>query len=153
MALKIIVGIVTIVISALLYRCGGMSKKPTTKPKWIPKWLRHSWVRDWLCPMVFLILVLTNWQPTNLFCWLMILPYYGLSGGALSTYWDWLFGEDNYYAHGFGCGLAGFCLLPFVPWWVLTLRLIICTVGMGLWSKYQDIDWIEEGGRGVLFIL
>jgi hypothetical protein len=84
----------------------------------------------------------------------MLLPFYILSGGALSTYWDWAFGgKDNYYAHGFGCGLAGFALVTFVPWWILTIRLIICTLGMGLWSKWVDQDWLEEGGRGVFFIL
>lgn len=62
-------------------------------------------------------------------------------------------GQDNYWMHGFFCGLAGFCLIAFVPWWILTLRLIICTVGMGLWSAKEDVDWKEEMGRGVFFIL
>jgi hypothetical protein len=116
-------------------------------------WLRKSWCRDWLLPALFLITVLLFWRPSYLMDWVMLLPYYALSGGALSTYWDFLFGEDNYYAHGFGCGLAGFALVTFVPWWILTLRLIICTVGMGVFSKLINFDELEEKVRGVFFIL
>jgi hypothetical protein len=131
-----------------------MGKETTANPKWMPMWLRKSWCRDWLLPALFLITVLLFWRPSYLMDWVMLLPYYGLSGGALSTYWDWAFkGNDNYYAHGFAIGLAGFCLITFVPWWILTLRLIICTVGMGLWSAKEDVDWKEEMGRGVFFIL
>lgn len=62
-------------------------------------------------------------------------------------------GQDSYWMHGFACGLAGFCLITFVPWWILTLRLIICTVGMGYFSKIIDFDELEEETRGVFFIL
>jgi hypothetical protein len=142
------------VISAILYRAGGMGKEITANPKWIPIWLRKSWVRDWLLPAVLLLPLLSFWRPSSLLDWALLLPYYGLSGGALSTYWDWAFGGvDNFYAHGFFCGLAGFCLIPFVPWWILTLRLIICTLGMGWWSAKEDIDYKEEFGRGVFFII
>ena len=153
MEIKIITWIIAAVISAILYRAGGMSKDDDAKPKWIPKWMRKSWVRDWLCPACLLIPILICWQPTNLLGWLSILVYYGLSGAALSTYWDWLFGYDNYYMHGLGCGLAGLILLTFVPWWILISRLIICTMGMGLWSQEEDIDYLEEMGRGVFFII
>ena len=145
--------LIACIISGTLYRAGGMSKDKEANPTWIPMWLRKSWVRDWLCPAFLLLPLLCFWRPSSLLDWGLLLPYYGLSGAALSTYWDWLFGEDNFYAHGFGCGLAGFCLITFVPWWILTLRLIICTVGMGLWSKWQDNDVWEECGRGVFFIL
>lgn len=130
-----------------------MEKEITTNPKWMPMWLRKSWVRDWLLPLVFLLALFSFWRPSSLLDWAMLLPYYGLSGGALSTYWDWLFGEDSYYLHSFGCGLAGFCLITFVPWWILTLRLIICTVGMGYFSKIINSDELEEEIRGVFFIL
>ena len=146
--------LITCVISAILMRAGGMGKEVTTNPKWMPMWLRKSWCRDWLLPALLLGVLFTVWHPINVYGWISILIYYGLSGGALSTYWDWAFGgKDNYFAHGFFIGLAGFCLITFVPWWILILRLIICTVGMGWWSKKQDVDWIEEMGRGVFFIL
>lgn len=146
--------LIACVISAILYRAGGMGKEPTANPKWMPIWLRKSWVRDWLCPAVFLLCIFSFWRPYSWLGWFLLLPCYGLSGGALSTYWDWAFGgNDNYYAHGFFIGLAGFFLLPFVPWWALALRLIICTLGMGFFSKLIDFDELEEEIRGAFFIL
>ena len=62
-------------------------------------------------------------------------------------------GKDNFYLHGFACGLAGIPLIVIVPWWIILIRIVICTVGMGLWSKYIGNDVLEETGRGVLFIL
>lgn len=153
---KLIAVLVATVISGFLCRCGGMSIENDAKPEWIPKWLRKSWFRDWLCPAVLLLLVFCFWRPSSLLSWVMLLPYYGLSGAALSTYWDEMAinkGQDNYWMHGFGCGLAGFCLIAFVPWWIITIRMVICTIGMGLWSKWISRDWMAEGGRGILFIL
>jgi hypothetical protein len=62
-------------------------------------------------------------------------------------------GKDSYWMHGLGCGLAGLFLIPVIPWWILVARLIICTVGMGLWSASTTNSIKEEVGRGVLFIL
>lgn len=165
---KILIWAIACAISAILYRAGGMGKEVTAKPTWMPMWLRKSWVRDWLLPAVLLLPLLCFWFPSSLLDWVMLLPYYLLSGGALSLYWDdsknkllnwicskinWIYPADNYFLHGLFCGLAGFCLITFVPWWIITLRLIICTLGMGIWSKYQNNDVKEEMGRGVFFIL
>jgi hypothetical protein len=77
-----------------------------------------------------------------------------LSWGALSTYWDVVFGHDDFYAHGLGVGLA---LLPLVfigvSVWLILLRAVCLAVSMGIWSNLIDTDWLEEGGRGVLIIL
>ena len=101
------------IISAIFYRAGGLSQDSTES--WIPKWLRHSWVRDWLCPICALIpLALVHGS------WWFLLAYVILAG-ALSTYWDFLFGFDNFWFAGFMCGIAAFPLLfcGFV-WWHLT---------------------------------
>lgn len=146
--------LIACIVSAILYRAGGMGQEPTAEPKWIPTWLRKSWVRDWLLPGVLLFSVFSFLGP---FSWLflgMCLLSYILSGAALSTYWDWLFGYDNFYAHGFFCGLAGVPLIwAGVPWPLIVGRIVICTVGMGLWSKFAGKDYVEEMGRGVFFIL
>jgi len=149
----ILIIIIACILSAILYRAGGMSKDDTTEPKWIPKWLRNSWCRDWLCPACLSLVLFSFWRPSSLLDWGMWLLFYGLSGGALSTYWDKLFGYDNFWFHGFMCGLAAVPLIVFVPWWIVLIRLIICTVGMGLWSAKIDKDWLEEMSRGTLFII
>lgn len=146
--------LIACILSGILYRAGGMGKDDTAEPKWIPKWLRKSWVRDWLCPACLFFTLFSFWGPFLLRGWGILLLSYVLLGGALSTYWDKLFGYDNYYAHGLGCGLAGIPLIwAGVPIWILLLRLVICTVGMGLWSKKIKRDVPQEIGRGVLFIL
>jgi len=127
-------------ISAVLYRAGGMSQD---EPSWIPKWMRHSWVRDWLCPACTL---------TPLFIlhpsWLFILAYVAL-GGALSTYWDWLFGFDNYWFSGFMCGIAAFMLIwcGYV-WWILLIRAILIALLWGIICTISEDVNVEEYSRG-----
>jgi hypothetical protein len=147
------------VISAILYRAGGMSKDKTAKPTWIPVFMRKSWVRDWLCPAVLLGLVGTCWGLEWAFWWVYAI-FYGLSGAALSCYWSFFkyhdppVEEDNFFLHGLGCGLAGIPLIwAGVPWYIILLRTVICAIGMYLWSKWISVDWQEEMGRGALFIL
>ena len=133
--------LIACILSGILYRMGG-AKGFNTK------------FRDWGCPATLIgLLLLTNNHPINTFGWVMLGLFFVLSWGALSTYWDEFFGYDNHFAHGFGCGLAGLLLVVFVPWWLLLIRLVICTVGMGLWSKWISHDVAEEFGRGVLFII
>lgn len=144
--------LVACILSGILYRAGGMGKEDTTEPKWIPKWMRKSFVRDWLCPLIALI---TLWLMTGfiLSYWWAYLLFWGFSGVALSTYWDWLFGYDNYTMHGFMCGVAGIVLYwAGLTWWIILIRLIFC-LSMGLWSKFIKRDVPQETGRGVLFIL
>jgi len=140
-------------LSAILYRAGGMSKDKEAKPKWIPNWLRRSWVRDWLCPACFFLALSVFCQPSSLLALGLVLLSYGLSGAALSTYWDWITGEDNFWLHGVGCGLATIPLVVFVPWWILLIRLVVCGVGMGMWSKWIGDDVVEEIGRGAIFVV
>ena len=139
-------------ISATLYRVGGMSKDDEARPKWVPKWLRRSWVRDWLIPLVSLGYLLTLWGLQNSTGWLLLLPCILLNSGALSTYWDWLFKEkDNFYMHGFMCSLALFPLYwAGIHWYAILIRAVVCALGMGVWSNIMDKDIIEEGGRGFI---
>lgn len=140
-------------VSAVLYRAGGMGKEVDAKPTWMPMKMRKSWVRDWLCPGVMLILVILLFGIHLKYWWCYII-FYPLSGAAFSTYWDKVFGTDNFYAHGLGLSLAMIPLLWCgLPWWILLVHGIVCTVGMGLWSNNIGTDWLEEMGRGVLYIL
>jgi len=144
--------IIACALSMVLYRAGGMGDNPKAKPEWIPKWLRFDKARDAFCPLVLLVVVLLVYG-INLKHWLAYLIFYAASWGALSTYWDFT-GKDNFYLHGLGCSLATAPLYWVgVPWWILLIHAIICTVGMGLWSSVIDTDYIEEEGRGVLYII
>jgi hypothetical protein len=137
----ILIIIIACILSGVLYRLGGIGKPYNTK------------YRDLGCPTVGLIaLLLTNgfyWAD-----WWVYFLTFGLTFLTLTTYWDFLFHNvDNYYAHGFAIGAVGLLLCFVMPWWIPVVRLIICTLGMGIWSKKHEVDWIEEMGRGVFFIL
>lgn len=145
--MQIIVLLLLSIVSAILYRAGGMSKDESANPKWIPKWLRQSWIRDWLCPMCALVVLL----PNNMLCWLVA---YGFMGAALSTYWDKLFGYDNYWFHGFMIGVA---CVPFafanISLLLIGLRAVVLAVVMGVWSLLIGSDMWEEMGRGAVIPL
>lgn len=95
----------------------------------------------------------TFWWQQGTFWWqnwlvLGVLAY-GVTIPAISSYWDSIFGYDNFYAHGFGIGLGAIPLFWLgVHWYMILARIIILTVFMGLWSKYWNWDVGEELGRG-----
>ncbi len=154
MAIKIIVGVIATILSALCYRAGGMGKEDEAKPKWIPKWLRKSWVRDWLCPAFVYGSLLLFWQPVLWWEWCWLIICYPLLGGALSTYWDWLFGFDNFWFAGFMCGIAAFPLIFCgMAGSFILLRAVILAVLWGVWSLLWTEDYVEEMGRGVFLVL
>ncbi len=136
----ILITLIAACISAWLYRAGGQGKPYNTK------------FRDLGCPLVLIVATIALFG-IKLGSWWLYLIAFGLSFGFTTTYWDWLFGYDNFWFHGFALGLAGIPLIWCgVPWWVIGARLVICTVGMGLWSKLIGWDVAEEAGRGFLFI-
>lgn len=161
---KIIAVLVSAIISSVLYRAGGMGKEDTAEPKWIPMWMRNTKYRDLGCPTILIALL---WYLFG-FHWYYFLTFL-LSFGALTTYWDdsknkfidkisriinWKYPEDNHYLHGLMCGLAGIPLIWCgVPLYYIIIRIVICSVGMGLWSKLISNDVKEEIGRGVFFII
>lgn len=129
------------VISSILYRAGGLGRN---EKYWIPKWLRHSWCRDWLCPACILAPLFIK-QPS----WWYILAY-GTLGACFSTYWDWLFkGEDNFWFSGFMLGIALFPLLfcGFI-WWHLLIHAFCLAVIWGAWCAIFSNPYVEEHGRG-----
>jgi len=125
-------------LCGILYRLGGIGKPFRT------------WMRDWIIPLVAYGYLLTLWHPVSLIGWLMLIPAIALTGGALTTYWDELFGYDNFWFHGFMIGLASF---PFIwsglHWWAVLTRAVLLAVLIGGWSAIFGNDWVEECGRGV----
>lgn len=117
-------------------------------------------MRDWIIPPLAYGLLFYLKTPVDLIGWLMIIPAIALTGGALTTYWDNLFGGvDNFYMHGAMVGLGAF---PFiwsgVHWWTILVRLIILGGTMGalnIWinkTKIKHKDWIEELFRGFIIM-
>lgn len=107
-------------------------------------WWKSSWVRDYLIPITCIIVALLIGIPFGWWVPIFLL----LSVAALSTYWDWFFGYDNYYCHGFFVGLASAPLAYITDdWWMFVLRTIILTLWMGIWSAVVDDDDLEEFGR------
>lgn len=148
--MNIILTALLVALSGLFYRFGGMSNDEP--PAWIPKWIRIR--RVWICPIFGFGSLLLWWQPTTLLGWLMFIPAYGLSGGALSTYWDELFGYDNFYMHGFMCGLASFPLIwAGLAWWMVLAGAVFGGLAMGLLCQFTKNVWVEECGRGIIFAL
>lgn len=138
----IILSIVCAILSSCCYRAGGLDQN--TK-YWIPKFLRHSWVRDWICPF-FCLLPLFILHPS----WIFI-PVYGLMGACFTTYWDKLFGFDNFWFSGFVLGL---CLIPLAfagfAWYILLAKAFFIAISWGVLCASTGNDHVEEHGRGFL---
>ena len=130
-------------ISSILYRAGGLGNETTY---WIPKWMRQSWVRDWLCPICVLL-------PAFLIhpSWWFLLAYAAL-GGALSTYWKGTYGgRANFWFSGFMCGIAAFPLFFCgFAWWMLLIRAITIAILWGALCTSTTDDHLEEHGRGFI---
>lgn len=135
-------------LSGILYRLGGIGKPFKT------------WMRDWLIPPLAYGVLLFFWNPTNVLGGAMLLPSIALTGGALTTYWDKLFGKDNFYMHGFMIGLGAFPLYwSGIHWYMILSRAILMGILMGLINlvvnkfKIKYSDWIEEISRGIIILI
>ena len=145
------------ILSFILYRLGGASHSDFP---YLPKWLVKSYTRDMGIPIIMGAFLLYSGCVASL--WLLaalILAY-----GALTTYNKWfqaLFGyptDDVYWPAwtmtGFLYGLsAGPVAYQSGKWIGFSIRVIILTILIPLWSEWQDeVNW-EEGGRGLLYTI
>jgi len=137
--------LIALAISAVLYRCGGMSKDATAKPTWIPVWARERLVRRWGCPLLSILYLILF----GLSCaWWVHAIVFVCAWLAITTYWDDVFGEDNFYMHGLVLGLAYLPYFMVIPWYAILTRAVIMSIFMGLWCKFWINDVAEEFGRG-----
>lgn len=125
--MSLILFFVATALCAILGRMGG-AKGYNTK------------FRDMGCPFVAMayafILGCHSW-------WLVL--SFGLMFGALTTYWDFLFGYDNYWFHGFVIGLAIAPISAVTGHWLPFLGVVgLTTLWMGFWSKVIRWDVWEE---------
>ena len=140
--MTIIISIIGGVLTALFGWMGGRGDDYADYHHY-PRWMFKSWVRDWLiamlCPLIAYLLGVHSW-------WLVLcIP---LIGGALSTYWDELFGFDNFWFHGFMVGVAAAPIAYATGHWALFLvRSLLLALWMGGWSAIWKDAHIEEAGR------
>jgi len=139
--MKILYYLILSALCGLFYRFGGAD----------PPF--RSWMRDWVCPAFAIGILLLWWHPAG-YAWLLIPLMYGLTGGALSTYWKKK-GTDanfwNYFLHGFFIALA---MLPYSwatgHWIGFSIRLVVLPTAIAIWSAKTSLDVVEESGRGFL---
>lgn len=148
--LKIGVTVLLGVISGILYHLTGLGARGKEKYPFMPAWAFKRFWRRLICPLIDTASILLWWKPDNLIGWGLLAVSFGLCCGAISTYWDFINGNDNHWLHGFGIGLAR---LPLIwagkHWLVIVSRAIVLAVLMGWVSVASKKDWKEEIGRGV----
>jgi len=131
MFIKIIITILLAILSGILGRLGGRAKDGS----WYD-FLSDSKARDVGCSIVSLA-VFCLWFGFEWKFWWVYLITFGLHWGALSLYWDRLFGYDNFWFSGFVVGLA---LIPLVIVYKLYLlwiiRSILLAIIWGLLNKF-----------------
>jgi hypothetical protein len=148
----ILATILLAVLSAFAYRLGGLSKEQAKQQiPWCPSWLINSKTRDIGCSLIVIGWMLMFYPHV---AWYWYLLSFGAMWGALSTYWDFINGEDNFWLHGFGIGLA---LLPIAigsgHWFGFGVRAVALAVLVGTWCAIFKNDWVEECGRGAFIVL
>lgn len=134
-------------INALLYRFGGCSKEEgKDKFPMLPAWVFQRWIRGGGCSLLSIVwmFLFTETVP-----WYVYPVSFGMMWGAVSTYYDTVFGYDNFWAHGFGIGFSYILFAIFTGHWVaFIVRIAIATIFCGVSSMIStDVD-VEECGRG-----
>lgn len=150
----IITTILFTLLSAWLYRLGGMSVKDSNTHwlwRWVPDWAVNTKARDVGC--AFLIYLWMGLFFAEVAWWAHLIAFLGAFGG-LVTYWDDLCsGQDNFYVHG---AVIAFALLPYAivegHWIGYILRIVLMAGFMGYWCKVFSNDYVEECGRGAIII-
>lgn len=143
----VFITILATALSAFLYRVGGMGKQEAQqKIPWFPQALVNTKARDAGCPLVSFVWMLLFY--TGVPWWIHLISF-GAMFGFLTTYWDDMFGFDNFWFHGFMIGMAYIPYAIYTKVWIaFLLRAAVLAVFMGVWGWiFKKVDW-EEGGRG-----
>jgi len=113
--------------------------------KWDTKW------RDIGVPLI----TCTTYGIVHGWSWLL-LPTFGLMFGSLTTYWDWLFKDDNFWFSGLIVGLSTLLL----SWQLALIKAGVLCLAWGLWHLYHpskvwkwDGAQVEEFGRGYMTVV
>lgn len=135
------------VVCGIAYRMGGCGPADLQSEwGWIPAPIRNfPKKRDVGCNLVMLGAALLVSCKGPWWAWLLS---FGLIWASLSTYWDFLFGHDNHFMHGFMIGLSLLPLMIFTGSTGLYFVPVFLCATMGVWSKVNGNATIEELGRG-----
>jgi hypothetical protein len=138
--------ITCIILSAILYRIGGMDKKI------IP--FANSQFRDIGCPIVVLAMLVFVGTPL-----LLALAASALVLLFIRTYHDYT-GSDNMFLHGLFIGASMFPLYwSGSEWYAIVIYAAVLALSMGILNivinkiRVPFSDWIEELFRGAVIIL
>jgi len=133
--------------SAICYRMGGCSPEDLEAEwGWVPGWIRaFPKKRDVGCNLLTAGAAVIVGVHGPWWAWLLL---FGLTWGALSTYWDELFGFDNHWFHGFMIGMSFLPLAFFCEPLSLGIRCLALAILMGGYSKIVTNATWEELGRG-----
>ena len=127
------------IISGLLYRAGGKGKPFNTK-----------W-RDLGIPVIATISLFILGIK---FVWWTYLLHFGLLFGTLTTYWKLDEKKYGYWAHGLGISFAALPIIYITGNLIgFSIRTILLTGFITLWSEYTKWDILEEWGRGAIICL
>ena len=139
-------------LSACMYRLGGLGKDQAKQQvPWVPQWLLNSKTRDAGCSALAVLWMALFFPKVPWYCYVVS---FGETWGMLTTYWDKVFLEDNFYAHGFTIGIAFFMFSIFGGHWIgFAIRAVVTGVLMGGLCQVTKNDWVEELGRGAFIIV
>ena len=131
------------ILSAILYRFGGEAKRGD-----FLDFFRNKLTRRLGCAILQFIAIFFVLKISAPF-WVHFLSI-GITYGFLTTYWDFINGEDRHGFHGAGIafGMILYVVTGSIPITAFILRIILLGVFMELWSRMWTQDWIEEFGRG-----
>jgi hypothetical protein len=135
---------------------GGAGDEGRKKYPKLPKWFFNTKVRDWGCPLMCLAAVMLVFKLDVKWYWHV--ASFLFTFGALTTYWDFLFNDkDNFWMHGFMCGLAYF------PYAIATGDLLLYLLRAFLLAELMqrlsnDVKWpdnddiYDEMSRGAVLV-
>lgn len=143
MLVSILLTVILSIVGAILYRLGGIGKPFNTK---------H---RDLGVPLVSVILLVflgisSPW-------WIWLLTFLAMFG-VMTTYFEFDNDVNTNRNEWLLCGfMYGISALPYAlfhgVWIGFILRTIFLTIFTMIWSEKVDKDWLEEGGRGLAFVV
>jgi len=135
------------VVAGCFYRMGGCGPADLQAEwGWVPAPIRNfPKKRDVLSNIVTLFAAGVAGVSGPWWAWILA---FGLIWASLSTYWDEIFGYDNFFAHGFMIALSMLPLAFFGDPLSLGIRCVILAVLMGVWSYVLGNATLEELGRG-----